>query len=134
MILGTGNNPINFIAVKDIVAALAEIMLNENFYNQVLPLGGPQNMSKNQVAELFGQALNIHPKVGHVPVAVLKVFSVLIQPLHPGIARIMKFSLATEHSDETMHIKNSIQQFGLEPTTMEDFIQTVIQKKPVKNA
>lgn len=130
-ILGTGNNPTNFIAVKDIVAALDKIILNENYYRQSIPLAGPQNMSRNQVAELFGQALNIHPKVGHVPVAVLKVFSVLLQPLHPGIARIMKFSLATEHSDETMQINSSIQQFGLKPTTMEEFIQTVIQKKPV---
>lgn len=133
-ILGAGNNPTNFIAVKDIVAALDKIMLHENYYNQILLLGGPQNLSKNEVAELFGKALNIHPKVGHVPVPVLKIFSVLLQPLHPGIARIMKLSLATENSNETMHMENSIKQFGLQPTTMEEFIQTVIEKADAKKA
>ena len=131
-ILGKGMNPTNFIAVKDIVAALDKIILDENYYNKLIPVAGPQNLTKNKIAELFGKALNIKPKIGHVPVGVLKLFSVLFQPVHPGVARIMKLAIATEQSDETMNVKNSIEQFGLIPTNIEEFIQNVISNNPSK--
>ena len=127
-ILGSGNNPTNFIAVKDVVLAIDKITLNDNYFNKIVPVAGPQNISRNEIAELFGKALNIKPKVGHVPVGILKLLSILFQPFHPGIVRIMKLSVVTENSDGTMNIKNSITQFGLKPTTIEAFIQTVIEK------
>lgn len=128
-ILGSGKNPANFIAVKDVVAAMDTIALNQNYYNKTIPVAGPQNISRNKIAELFGKALNSNPKTGHVPVGVLKVFSVLLKPFHPGIARIMKLSVHAETADETMNTKESIKQFGLKPTTIEEFIQSVIEKK-----
>ena len=128
-ILGRGNTPVNFIAVKDVVAAIDKIILKEEFYNKTIPVAGPQNMTRNEIADLFGKALNIKPKVGHAPVRLLKLFSVLVSPFHPGIARVMKLSIYTENSDETMDPKYSVQQFGLSPTTIEEFIQSVTTKR-----
>lgn len=127
-ILGSGKNPSNFIAVKDIVAAIDTIALNQNYYDKIITVAGPKNISRNEIAALFGKALNIKPKTGHVPVGVLKVFSVLLKPFHPGIARIMKFSVYAETTEETINIEESIAQFGLKPTTIEEFIQSSIQK------
>ncbi len=127
-ILGSGKNPSNFIAIKDVVAAIDTISLNQNYYNKIITVAGPQNISRNEIAALFGKALHINPKTGHVPVGVLKVFSVLLKPFHPGIARIMKFSVHSETSEETINTGDSIAQFGLKPTTIEEFIQTVIKK------
>jgi len=41
----------------------------------------------------------------------------------------MKLSIYTENSDETMDPKYSVQQFGLSPTTIEEFIQSVTTKR-----
>lgn len=128
-ILGSGKNPSNFIAVKDVVAAIDTIALNQNYYNKIITVAGPQNISRNEIAAHFGKALNIKPKTGHVPVAVLKVFSVLLKPIHPGIARIMKFSVHSETAGETINTGDSITQFGLQPTTIEEFIQSTIKKQ-----
>ena len=128
-ILGRGINPTNFIAVKDIVAAIDKIALNEAYYNKIIYLAGPQNISRNEIAKLYGNALNIKPKIGHVPIQLLKILSVLFQPIHPGIARVMKLAIHTENSDETMDVKESIEKFGLQPTTINDFILSSIQKR-----
>jgi NADH dehydrogenase len=125
-ILGSGKNATNFIAVKDVVAAIDSIALNQNYYNKTIPVAGPKNINRNEIAGLFGSALNIKPKTGHVPVGVLKIFSVLLKPFHPGIARIMKLSVHGEKADETMNTKDSIEQFGLQPTTIEEFIESAI--------
>jgi hypothetical protein len=79
------------------------------------------------VAELFGKALGIKPKVWHVPVVALKILSTIIQPFHPGIARVMKFTVASQHTDETIDKKYTIEQFGLIPTRMKEFINEKIK-------
>ncbi len=127
-ILGSGTNPLNFIAVKDIVSALELMVLNEDFFCKAINIGGPENLSRNQVAERFGNALKINPKISHVPTSMLKVFSVLLKPFHPGIARIMELTIHFEKSNETMDKNFSIEKFGLKPTTIDEFIYSVIGK------
>lgn len=127
-IMGNGTNPLNFIAVNDIVEVLNLIVLNEKFFNQTVILGGPENLSRNQVAEMFGKVLGVKPKVSHVPPVVLSLFSALLQPVHPGLARIMKLTLYSEKSDETLSKEYSIQRYGLKPTTMEEFIHSIAGK------
>lgn len=127
-ILGKGTNPMNFIAVKDIVAALETIILNEEFSNETIALGGPENLSRNEVAERFGRALKIDPKVSHVPTVALKMFAVLLKPLHPGFARVMKFTLYTDASNQTLDENFTIARFGLKPTTIDEFIHSITGK------
>jgi len=127
-IIGKGNNPVNFIAIKDVVAALNIIIGDPNFYNKTIQLAGPQNISRNEIAALFGKALQIKPKINYLPVPMAKVLSVLFKPFHPGISRIMKLSVYSEKTNETLDKKLSIEQFGLEPTHVEAYIQSVIHK------
>jgi uncharacterized protein YbjT (DUF2867 family) len=127
-IFGKGTNPINFIAVKDIVAALDRMVLNKEYYNKTITLGGPDNLSRNEVAERFGEILKIKPKIGHVTPGALKVFAVLLQPLHPGYSRIMKYTLYSENVNETLDENLTVARFGLKPTTLDEFIHTIITK------
>ena len=122
-ILGKGDNLTNFIAVDDVVQALNIIVGNEAHYNKIINLAGPGNISRNDVARMYVRLLSKTPKVSHVPVGALKVLSAIINPFHPGIGRIMKFSAYTDKADMTMNVNDSVQQFGLRPTTMEEFIK-----------
>ena len=123
VILGGGSNPTNFVSVQDIVAVLGKIMMNETYYKKIIRIGGPENISRNDIANMYGRLLNIKPSVKHVPISVLKLFSKLFRPFHPGISRIMKLSAFGETSDATMNPADSIQQFGLKPTTVEEFVR-----------
>lgn len=122
-ILGTGNNPTNFIAVEDIVQALKIIVEDETYHNKIIPIAGPENLSRNEVANLYGKLLNITPRITHVPGYALKFLSKLITPLHPGIGTILKFSAYSETADATMNTAYNIEQFGLRPTTIESFVK-----------
>jgi len=128
VILGKGKNPANFIAVNDIVQAMNEIIGNEKYYNRCVNIAGPENISRNQIAQLYGRHLGITPKVTHLPVAMLKVLSVVIKPFHPGIARIMKLSAFNDKADTTMNTNESICQWGLKPITPEEFISKMVGK------
>ena len=122
-ILGKGENPTNFIAVDDIVQALNIMVGNQAYYNKIINLAGPENISRNQVAGIYGRLSNKTPKVSHVPVGALNVLAAIINPFHPGIGRIMKFSAYSDAADATMNVNDSVKQFGLRATTMEEFIK-----------
>lgn len=126
-ILGSGEDTLNFIAIKDVVGALDAIMLNEKYYNTVVPVMGPQNFSRNEVAALFDKRLGKKSKITHVPIGVLKVLAVVFKPFHEGLARIMQFS-TIPGSAEQVREQETVAQFGLKPVTMDEFIQTVVGK------
>jgi len=122
-IFGKGNNPTNFIAVDDIVQVLSLAVTNPAFQNQIISIAGPENLSRNEVAQLYGKILNVTPRINHVPIPALKFLSAIINPFHPGIGRIMRLSIYGDRNDATMNINDSIEQFGLQPTTVEAFIR-----------
>ncbi|HET9429857.1 MAG TPA: NmrA family NAD(P)-binding protein [Chitinophagaceae bacterium] len=128
-IFGTGDNPTNFIAVKDIVKALDKIVANPAYYKKIINLGGPENISRNDVAALYFKRLSISPRVSHVPLPLLKILSGLFRPFHPGIARIMKLSVYMDKANAVMNKSESIEQFGLAPTGVDEFIEEVCRKK-----
>lgn len=125
-ILGKGENPTNFIAVDDVAQALGVIAGNSAYYDKIIPIAGPQNSTRNEIAAVYASMLNQSPKVSHVPVGALRILAKLLRPFHPGIARVMQFSAHTDTSDETMNTDDAIQQFGLPPTTVDAFIKSKV--------
>jgi NADH dehydrogenase len=120
---GKGNTPANFISAEDIAELIFYIYKKEEFYNQTIELSGPDNLTKNEVASLYSKHLNKKTSVNHIPRGVLQAFSVLLKPVHPGLARIMKVGLHADRVDASLDDNTSIQRFGITPTKAEDFIK-----------
>jgi uncharacterized protein YbjT (DUF2867 family) len=132
LIFGSGANPTNFLAVEDLVSALNKIFLNPAYLNKTITIAGPENISRNQVASLYGRVLQLTPRTRHVPLSAIKFLAPVIGTFHPGMGRVMRLAIHTDSSDETLDTNSSIKQFGLEPTTVEAFIRKKlkIEKEP----
>jgi NADH dehydrogenase len=52
-IFGRGNNPINFVSVEDVARFVSIALDDARVRNTVVEVGGPENLSMNQVAEIF---------------------------------------------------------------------------------
>ena len=111
------------LRLMNIVQVLSLAVTNPAFQNQIISIAGPENLSRNEVAQLYGKILNVTPRINHVPIPALKFLSAIINPFHPGIGRIMRLSIYGDRNDATMNINDSIEQFGLQPTTVEAFIR-----------
>jgi len=128
MILGKGDTPMNFIAVKDVVMAIDHIISASDYRNTIINLAGPGNYSRNEVADLFGTATGKPYKTGHIPVGLVKMLGTLLKPFHPGLARVMRLTVLSEGKDASMVARDTIQQFGLQPTSLKEFIYQVLHK------
>ncbi len=121
-IFGSGKNAINFVAADDVVKAIDQVVLNPAWYGSTIQLSGPDNMSRNEITELYAERFSKPVKINRLPVGALKMLAPAVQLFHPGIARIMRFAIHTEHTDETRPASQSISQFGLQPTGLKDFV------------
>ncbi|MGD0613396.1 MAG: SDR family oxidoreductase [Anaerolineales bacterium] len=66
-IYGSGDQPIAWIAIKDVARFAVESLTNKAARNRVLELGGPESLSPHQVIKLFEAAKGKGFEVTHVP-------------------------------------------------------------------
>ena len=89
-IFGPGTHPINFVAV-DNVADVAVLALDDPAaLNGMVEIGGPENLTLNQVVDIFERVRGRPGRRRHLPVALLHGLGVLLQPFKPALARQMK--------------------------------------------
>ena len=56
IVFGRGENPINFVSVHDVAAVVERVILAPGDRGQIIEVGGPQNLTFNQLAELQQRA------------------------------------------------------------------------------
>lgn len=93
VIFGRGNNPINFVSVKDVAVAVRDAVLDRSTRGQTLTVTGPDNLTFNELAERLDQGGDPGRKIRHIPRPVLKALA----PLH----RQPKAALAMDTVDMT---------------------------------
>lgn len=122
-LFGKGDNPRNFIAGED-VANFAVLALTEpTAIGQIIEIGGPENWTNNQVAARYAQLAGRPVSITHVPLAVLRVMSPLLNPFHQGLSQIMAFSVLMDTADMTFDPSTTLRQYPVPLTRLEDWIR-----------
>lgn len=94
-VFGRGENPINFVAVDDVAAAVTRAATDRSLRGEVIEVGGPESLTMTQLARL----VTGRPEVGHIPRAALRVLGVVLAPVRPGAARLIRTALAQDSAD-----------------------------------
>jgi uncharacterized protein YbjT (DUF2867 family) len=77
IVFGRGNNPINFVSVQDVTAVVERAVTNLNLRGMTLEVGGPDNMTFNELASLLQDVRGRPAKIRHVPRFLLRAMSPL---------------------------------------------------------
>lgn len=123
-LLGNGTKLRNFVAAGDVAQFAVRALTDPKLKNRTLDIGGPQNVTNNQVAELYGKLAGVTPKINHMRPFMARVMSVMLRPIQPGISRIMYLgSLSDDAFCETFDPAPLLAEFPIHLTTLEEFIQ-----------
>lgn len=123
-LLGNGAKPRNFIAVRDVARFAVMAFTDPKLRNRTLELGGPDNATDNQVAELYGRRANIAPRISHMPPVLARLLSIVLKPFQPGVSRIMYISsLPDDAFSETFDPTALLAEFPMHLTTLEEFVR-----------
>jgi len=87
IVFGRGANPINFVAVDDVAELVAQVVLDATYRGRIVEIGGPRDLSLNELAVSSQRVRGTPRRVRHVPRAVLRALA----PLHrqPRAALVM---------------------------------------------
>ena len=122
MLFGKGRNPRNFVAAEDVAKAINGALKLPALRGRTIDMGGPENLTAHQVVESFAKATGRKAKVSHIPLAVVRTMSRAINPVHPGISRIMKQGILAETTDQTFDPSRFRSEMPIGLTTLESWI------------
>jgi uncharacterized protein YbjT (DUF2867 family) len=124
-IFGRGNNPINFVAVEDVAWFVCASFDNPRLCNQVIEVGGPENLTMNQVTEIFERACGHRAKKRHIPLPMMRVMSVLMQPLNPALSRQIRSGIYMDTANLCCEMAKTARAFGIHLTTFEEIAHRI---------
>jgi NADH dehydrogenase len=127
-IYGAGNNPGNYIAARD-AAHIAVIALTDpKMKGRTLEMGGPDNLTKNQIADMYSRFSGTKAKVSHVPVGMMKVMAPIMRRIQPVLSRLMTFSIWVDTTTQTFDATSMLQEFPMTLTHVEDFVREQVER------
>jgi uncharacterized protein YbjT (DUF2867 family) len=119
-IFGRGTNPINFVSAHD-VAHLVEIAVTDpTLRGRSIDIGGPENMTFEQLVETFEKVTGASGKKAHVPLPMMRVMAVLMRAFNPSLARQIRAGVVLDSDDMTF---DAPQIPGVHPTTLADVVR-----------
>lgn len=127
-IYGAGNNPVNFMAGKDVAHIVVLALTDPRAKGRTMEIGGSDNVTKNQIAEMYGRFSGKKAKVTNVPTGVMKVMGPILRPVQPVLSRLMSFSVWTDTADQTFNPGTMLRDFPMTLTRVEDFIREQVKK------
>ena len=128
-ILGGGNNPVNFVAVKDVARFAVLALTDPRAKGQTIEIGGPENFTKNEVAAMYGRISGREPKISHLPVPVMHIMGFVLRPFNEGVSRIMRLGAYENSADMKFDPRQTEERFPVPLTRLEDFIREKVAEK-----
>ena len=119
-IFGRGNNPINFVAVEDVARFVCTACEDPGACNRVVEVGGPENLTMNQVAEIFERVSGHQAKKRHIPLPVMRMMSILMQPINPALSRQIRAGIYMDTSNLCYDMAETASAFGVQLTPFEE--------------
>jgi NADH dehydrogenase len=101
LVFGRGDNPVNFVSATDVAALVDRAVTDPGLRGQVLELGGPDNLTFNQVAAMVQEATRRCGTVRHVPRPALRAMASLTTGIRPVLARQARAALVMDTIDLT---------------------------------
>jgi uncharacterized protein YbjT (DUF2867 family) len=102
LVFGHGQNPINFVSVRDVAALVERAVMDPATRGQTLEIGGPDDVTLDQLASMVTAAdRNGAATPRHVPPAVLRTMASTVGRLLPTLGRQARAALAMDHEDMT---------------------------------
>lgn len=101
LVFGRGDNPINFVSANDVAALVERAVTDPATRGATLEIGGPEDLSLNQLAAAVQRAAGRTREPRHVPRAMLQAMAMIMRPFKPSLARQARAALVMDTSDMT---------------------------------
>jgi NADH dehydrogenase len=109
LVFGHGQNPINFVSAGDVAALVERAVIDPAMRGETLEIGGPANLTFNQLAQAVQDATGRTAPPKHVPSPMLRLMANTVGRVKPQLGRQARAALAMDQEDlafDTVAIHN----------------------------
>ena len=101
LVFGLGNNPINFVSVRDVAAIVDQAVTDPAVRGRTLQITGPVNVTMNELATVVQAAAGRTSAPRHVPRTMLEFLAGTIGRAQPAVGRQLRAATAMDQLDLT---------------------------------
>jgi uncharacterized protein YbjT (DUF2867 family) len=129
ILLGRGTKKRNFVAADDVATLVVRVLTDPSMSNRLIEIGSAGNYTDREVAAIYGKAAGITPRIRHVPTAVLRAAAMLLQPVAPGVSRVMRLAALPDAAfDATFDPAPLLATWPMRLTSLEEFVGQMAKK------
>jgi uncharacterized protein YbjT (DUF2867 family) len=122
-VFGRGDNSINFNSANDVARFIERAVFDSTLSRTVLTVGGPENLTLNQLVGQIENAAGRKASVKHVPVPMMRLLSLVMRPFKPDIAGMIGAGIAFDTVDMTFDASGLRRRFPqIELTRLADVL------------
>ncbi len=110
-VFGRGDNPINFNSAKDVARFIELALFDPGLSRTILAVGGPENLTFNQLVAQIERAAGRKAVVKHVPLPVMRLLSLVMRPFKPDLAGLIEGGIAFDTLDMTFDASDLRRRF-----------------------
>jgi len=123
-VFGRGDNPINFVSIADVARFVELAVTNETMRGEIVEVGGPENLTMNEVAAAFERESGKAAQVSHIPLPMMRVAARLMVPINAQVARQIGSGVVMETTDMTFDNSETARRYAaITPTRFADVIR-----------
>ncbi|MEP6835545.1 MAG: SDR family oxidoreductase [Gemmatimonas sp.] len=119
ILFGPGTHLTNYVAERDVAKLLISAIGTNALDGETIEIGGPENLSGNQVVAVFEKLYGRKARVVRVPIALPRLLSACISPVHEGIGRLLHAAGVAPTQDMTFNPVAFLQRFPVTLTSLE---------------
>lgn len=117
LVFGRGDNRINFVSVTDVAALVDLVAADPSTRGETLEIGGPENITFNELARIVQRKDGTTGSLRHVPPAALRLLSISIGRVKPQLRRQLTAALAMDSADLRFDTTPIHDRYSQLPTT-----------------
>ena len=101
LVFGHGQNPINFVSAGDVAALVERAVIDPGLRGETLEIGGPANLTFEQLAAAVQTARGRTKAARHVPRPMLRLMAGTVGRIKPQLGRQARAALVMDDADLT---------------------------------
>ncbi len=111
LLFGRAVNPLNFVSVDDVARFALIGLLDPQARNLTIEVGGPENLSLEQVVELIERVTGRTVKKQHIPLPAMQAMCLLMRLINPAFSRQIATGAYMDTHDMTFDPTPLLQRF-----------------------
>jgi NADH dehydrogenase len=101
LVFGRGQNPINFVSVRDVAALVERVVTDQEPPGRTLEIGGPDTLTLTALARMVATSRGGSREPRHVPRPALHIMAATVGRLRPDLGRQARAALTMDRYDMT---------------------------------